>query len=116
MLTKKITALVILSLALLSGFAIPQTSASAQRIVADVTLWDKQIGEGPSFETNGAVADLSKVRFNDRASAIQVNNGQKWRFYSEKNFKGQYIDVGPDEGVGNIGRLNNRVSSLRAIR
>ena len=115
MLTKKFTALAILSASLLSGFAIHQTSVSAQR-VADVTLWDAQIGRGASFRTNGAVADLSKVRFNDRASAIQVNNGQKWRFYAGKNFTGEYIDVGPDEAVGNIGRLNNKVSSLKALR
>lgn len=115
MLTKKITALAILSASLLSGIAIHQSTVSAQR-VPDVTLWDGQIGRGASFRTNGAVPDLSRFRFNDRASAIQVNNGQKWRFYSEKNFKGQYIDVGPDEAVGSIGRLNNRISSLRAIR
>lgn len=115
MLTKKFTALAVLGASLLSGFAIHQSTVSAQG-VADVTLWDAQIGRGASFRTNGAVADLSKFRFNDRASAIQVNNGQKWRFYSEKNFKGQFIDVGPDEAVGSIGRLNNRISSLRAIR
>lgn len=115
MLTKKFTALAVFSASLLCGFAIHQSTVSAQR-VPDVTLWDGQIGRGASFGTNKAVADLSRVRFNNRASAIQVNNGQKWRFYSEKNFQGQYIDVGPDEAVGSIGRFNNRISSLKAIR
>ena len=115
MLTKKFTALVVLSVSLISGIAIHKTSVSAQT-VPDVTLWDQQIGKGASFKTNQAVADLSKVGFNDKASAIQVNNGQKWRFYAGKNFTGEYIDVGPDQAVGNIGRLNNKVSSLKAIR
>jgi len=115
MLTKNLTVLAVLSASLISGFAIHQTSVSAQT-VPDVTLWDQQIGKGGSFETNKAVADLSKLGFNDKASAIQVNNGQKWRFYAGKNFTGEYIDVGPNQAVGNIGRLNNKVSSLKAIR
>ena len=114
MLTQKLTVLAVLSASLISG-AMHQTSVSAQS-VPDVTLWDSQIGRGASFKTNKAVADLSKVGFNDKASAIQVNNGQKWRFYEGKNFSGAYIDVGPNEAVGSIGQLNNRVSSLKAIR
>lgn len=114
MLTQKLTVLAVLSASLISG-AIHQTNVSAQT-VPDVTLWDQQIGRGASFKTNNAVADLSQRGFNDKASAIQVNNGQKWRFYAGKNFTGAYIDVGPNQAVGNIGRLNNRISSLKAIR
>ncbi len=115
MLTNKLTALAVLSVSLISGFAIHQTSVSAQT-APDVTLWDQQIGQGASFKTNNAVADLSKLGFDNKASAIQVNNGQTWRFYAGKNFTGEYVDVSPNEAVGNIGPLNNKVSSLKAIR
>jgi hypothetical protein len=118
MLSKKFAVLAVLISSSIAGFAIHHTTVSAQssQTVQDVTLWDKQIGTGASFETNKAVADLSKFGFNNKASAIQVNNGQKWRFYAGKNFTGEYVDVGPDEAVGNIGRLNNKISSLKAIR
>ncbi|MBN3879128.1 MULTISPECIES: beta/gamma crystallin-related protein [unclassified Nostoc] len=115
MLTRKFTVLAVLITSSIAGFAIHHTTVSAQT-VQDVTLWDRQIGRGTSFNTNKAVADLSKFGFNNKASAIQVNNGQKWRFYAGKNFTGEYIDIGPDEAVGNIGRLNNKISSLKAIR
>jgi hypothetical protein len=115
MLAKKLTVLAVLIASLVFGFTFHQTSVWAQT-VQDVTLWDQQIGKGASFNTNEVVADLSKLGFNDKASAIQVNNGQKWRFYGDKNFTGESIDVGPDEAVGNLGQLNNKVSSLKAIR
>ncbi|BAZ08920.1 hypothetical protein NIES4071_07260 [Calothrix sp. NIES-4071] len=112
MLNQKLTVLAALSASLMVG-AIQQTNVSAQG-VPDVILWDQKIGRGASFETNKAVPDLR--RFNNRASAIQVNNGQKWRFYEGKNFTGAFIEIGPDEARGNLGRLNNRISSLRAVR
>jgi Beta/Gamma crystallin len=112
MLTTKLTALAVLSASLMVG-AIQQTNVSAQG-VPDVILWDQKIGRGASFKTNGAVPDLR--RFNNRASAIQVTNGQKWRFYEGKNFTGAFIEIGPDQATGNLGRLNNRISSLRAVR
>jgi Beta/Gamma crystallin len=110
----KLTALATLSASLIVG-AIQQTSVSAQG-VPDVILWDQQIGRGASFRTSDKVPDLGQRGFNNRASAIQVTNGQKWRFYEGKNFTGAYVDIGPDEARGNLGRLNNRVSSLKAIR
>ncbi|MEI1375470.1 beta/gamma crystallin-related protein [Nostoc sp. UHCC 0926] len=118
MLNNKFTLLAVLIASSIGGFAIHHTSVSAQssQTVTDVTLWDQQIGKGASFDTNNAVADLTKFGFNNKASAIQVNNGQKWRFYAEKNFRGEYIDVGPDEARGNLGKLNNRISSLKSIR
>ncbi|MEH2274868.1 MAG: beta/gamma crystallin-related protein [Nostoc sp.] len=118
MLNNKFTLLAVLIASSIGGFAIYQTSVSAQssQTVTDVTLWDQQIGKGASFDTNNAVADLTKFGFNNKASAIQVNNGQKWRFYADRNFRGEYIDVGPDEARGNLGKLNNRISSLKSIR
>ena len=112
MLNQKLTVLAALSAGLMVG-TIQQTNVLAQG-VPDVILWDHKIGRGASFETNEAVPDLGK--FNNRASAIQVNNGQKWRFYEDKNFTGAFIEIGPDEARGNLGWFNNRVSSLKAVR
>jgi hypothetical protein len=84
--------------------------------VTDVILWDVQIGTGKSFESNKGVADLSAVGFDKKASSIQVTNGQKWRFYKEKNFQGQFIEIGPDEARGSIGNFSNQISSFQSVK
>jgi Beta/Gamma crystallin len=116
---KQLTALALLTVTSVSGTILTVTNVSAQTqpsgTVKDVTLWDGVNRQGASFESNQGVADLSKVGFNNTASSIAVNNGQKWRFYKDKNFKGPFIEIGPDEFRGNIGDLNNQVSSFKSI-
>ena len=82
----------------------------------DVTLFSHGINQGQSFDSNVAVADLSTVGFNDRASSIVVNNGQKWRFYKDKNFQGPFIEVGPESTQDNLGSLNNQISSFKSVK
>jgi hypothetical protein len=84
--------------------------------VTDVILWDVRIGTGTSFESNKGVADLSTVGFDKKASSIQVTNGQKWRFYKEKNFQGQFIEIGPNEARGSIGNFDNQISSFKSVK
>ena len=82
----------------------------------DVTLFSKGINQGKSFDSNVKVADLSAVGFDNKASAIVVNNSQKWRFYQDKNFKGEFIDVGPKSTKVNLGKLNNQISSFKSVK
>lgn len=116
---KKQTALALLAMTLLGGTILTLAQASAQTqpsgVVKDVTLWSKPNRQGASFESNKGVPDLSQVGFDNKASSIAVNNGQKWRFYKDKNFKGEFIEIGSDEFRGNLGKLNNQVSSFKSI-
>lgn len=83
--------------------------------VADVTLFSNpNSNSGEEFTTNKAVKNLADVGFNDATGFIAVNNGQTWRFYEDANFKGDYIDVGPDE-ARRAGKFGRKISSLRAI-
>jgi Mannan-binding protein/Beta/Gamma crystallin len=84
--------------------------------IADVTLFSKGLNQGQSFDSNVGVADLSTVGFNDKASSIVVNNGQKWRFYKDKNFQGEFIEVGPEDSSSNLGNLNNQISSFKSVK
>jgi hypothetical protein len=117
---KQLAALSLLTVASFGGTMLAVANVSAQNkasgVVKDVTLWDGANRQGASFDSNKGVADLSLVGFDNKASSIAVNNGQKWRFYKDKNFKGQFIEIGPDESLGNIGRLNNQVSSFKSIK
>jgi Beta/Gamma crystallin len=85
-------------------------------VVKDVTLFSKSINRGQSFESNKGVADLQAVGFDNRAAAIQVNNGQKWRFYKDKNFQGEFIEIGPNEGRGNLGKFTRQISSFKSVK
>jgi hypothetical protein len=83
--------------------------------VADVTLFSgSTANSGEEFATNKAVKNLADVGFNDATGFIAVNNGQTWRFYEDANFKGDFIDVGPDE-ARRAGKFAGKISSLRAI-
>lgn len=116
---KQLTTLALLTVASVGGTMLYVANVSAQNqpsgVVKDVTLWDGTNRQGASFESNNAVADLSKVGFDNKASSIAVNNGQKWRFYKDKNFKGEFVEIGPDEFRGNLGKLNNQISSFKSI-
>jgi Mannan-binding protein/Beta/Gamma crystallin len=84
--------------------------------IADVTLFSKVHGRGQSFDSSVGVADLSAVGFNDKASSIAVNNGQKWRFYKDKDFQGEFIEVGPEDTRSRLGNFNNQISSFKSVK
>ena len=84
--------------------------------VKDVTLFSQGMNRGKSFGSNEGVADLSKVGFDNKATAIQVNNGQKWRFYTGKNFTGKFVEIGPEEGRGNLGKFAGKISSFKSVK
>jgi hypothetical protein len=82
----------------------------------DVTLFSKGLNQGQSFDSNVGVADLSAFGFNDKALSIAVNNGQKWRFYKDKDFQGEFIEVGPEATSNNLGNFNNQISSFKSLK
>ena len=94
----------------------PVLNSNSPGVVKDVTLFSKGINQGQSFESNQGVADLQAVGFDNKASAIQVNNGQKWPFYKDKNFQGAFIEIGPNEGCGNLGKFNRQISSFKSVK
>jgi Beta/Gamma crystallin len=117
---KQLTALALLTVTSVGGAMLAVENVSAQntrsRGEKSVTLWNRTNHRGASFDSNRAVSDLSLRGFDDRASSIAVNNDQTWRFYRDKNFQGSFIEIGPGESRENLGRLNNRVSSFKAVR
>jgi hypothetical protein len=115
---KQLTALALLTVTSVAGTMLTISNASAtpkqSQTVTDVILKDKESGR--EFTSNNGVPDLSKVGFNNKADSVGINNGEKWRFYEHKNFKGQFVEVGPDEFRGNLGHFNNKISSFCALK
>jgi Beta/Gamma crystallin len=117
--TKQLTALAILTVASLGGAILTQTNVFAQNErsggVKDVTLYSKPNRQGASFKSDQGVPNLKAVGFDNKASSIAVNNAQKWRFYKNPNFHGEFIEIGPNQSRGNLGMLNNQVSSFKSV-
>ena len=90
----------------------PVLNRESNGVVKDVTL---KAADGREFESNVGVADLSAVGFDNKAVFAAINNGQTWRFYKDKNFQGESIDIGPDEARGFLGNLDRQISSFKAI-
>ena len=67
---------------------------------------------GEGIQINGAEPDLSRYRFNDRASSIVVRRGV-WEVCVDANFRGRCEII--DASTARLGdyRLNDNVSSLR---
>lgn len=87
------------------------TAASAQ-----VTLYEQPGLRGRAFSVSGAIANLERYGFNDRASSVVVQRG-RWELCSDEQFRGQCVVVerGQYPSLAAMG-MNNRVSSLRPAR
>ncbi|MCA8902013.1 MAG: hypothetical protein KDA53_12265 [Hyphomonas sp.] len=81
---------------------------------ANVTLYVDPNGRGASYGTNRAIPDLSRYRFNDNVSSINIRSG-KWEICEHANFTGrcQIVDASVDKLNGI--RLNDNISSIRPV-
>ncbi len=89
-------------------------SGGAAVLVTDVTLYSESDQQGFLFGSNKAIEDLTEFGFDDATGSITVANDKAWRFYSDANFQGDYIDVGAGESV-NAGDFGWEISSFQAI-
>jgi hypothetical protein len=69
---------------------------------------------GQGIQINGAEPDLSRYRFNDRASSIVVRGGV-WEVCVDANFRGRCEIIDTDSSRLGDYRLNDNISSLRPV-
>jgi hypothetical protein len=81
---------------------------------AAVTLYTDSYDRGASLGLNRGIRDLSRYRFNDNVSSIQIRSG-KWEVCEHANFQGrcQIVDASVDRLNGL--RLNDNISSIRPV-
>jgi hypothetical protein len=80
---------------------------------ARATLYEGPNLSGRSFPLNGAMPNLNRTGFNDRASSLRVDSGY-WIFCSDSEFRGECRTFGPGE-YASLPGLNNVISSGRRI-
>ena len=81
-----------------------------------VVLFEDPQYQGRSFEVNGDMPDLGAVKFNDRASSIQIGRtGGRWEICEHANYQGRCSRLDADQAV--LPReWNDQISSIRRVR
>jgi hypothetical protein len=83
--------------------------------IKDVTLFSGTTNNsGERFASDKGVKNLADVGFDNATGFIAINDSQTWRFYEDANYKGDFIEVGPDEARP-AGKFGRKISSFRAI-
>lgn len=77
-----------------------------------VVLYSNAGFSGEGISVNGAVPNLSQLRFNDRASSIVIHSGA-WEVCVDSNFRGRCEIIDSSMSHLNAYRLNDNISSLR---
>lgn len=81
-----------------------------------VVLFEDTQYQGRAFEVNGDMPDLGAVRFNDKASSIQIGRtGGRWEICEHANYQGRCSRLDADQAV--LPReWNDAISSIRRVR
>lgn len=77
-----------------------------------VTVYTDGNQRGASLGLNRAVSDLSRLRFNDNVSSINIRSGQ-WEVCEHANFRGRCEVIDASTGRLSGLRLNDNISSIR---
>ncbi|MFT5775835.1 beta/gamma crystallin-related protein [Hyphomonas sp.] len=81
---------------------------------ADATLYVDANGRGASLGIDRGVKDLSRFRFNDNVSSLNIKSG-KWEVCEHANFQGRCQIIDASTGKLNGYRLNDNISSIRPV-
>jgi hypothetical protein len=81
-----------------------------------VVLFEDPQYQGRAFEVNGDMPDLGAVKFNDKASSIQIGRtGGRWEICEHANYQGRCSRLDADQAV--LPReWNDQISSIRRVR
>jgi hypothetical protein len=79
-----------------------------------VTFYDGRNKGLPSLTLLSGRRDLANESWANRASSIGISRGQRWRFWIDKDFRGNSITLG--EGHHNLfGLYDNNIESFTRI-
>ena len=83
---------------------------------AQVTFYEDPGFQGRSFSSGKTINDLERFGFNDRASSVTVA-GERWEVCEDARFRGKCVVLRPGKyPTASAMGLNNRISSMRAIK
>ncbi|MBP9148522.1 MAG: glycine zipper 2TM domain-containing protein [Rhodoferax sp.] len=82
-------------------------------VKAQITLYENKDFGGQTYVASQAITNFQRLRFNDRASSVEVQAGW-WEACEDADFQGQCVLLRPGRypSLAAMG-LNNRISSVR---
>ena len=87
----------------------------AGQALAQITFYQSENFQGPSFATQRQISNFERFGFNDRASSAVVL-GNRWEVCDDVRFNGRCVILRPGQYASlTVMGLNNRVSSVRAV-
>ncbi|MEH2459688.1 beta/gamma crystallin-related protein [Nostoc sp.] len=83
---------------------------------AVITLYNDSNFGGDALGSDTDISDLSATAYNDKASSINITQGQ-WAFYTDANYQGTSVILNPGSysSVENVGLPNDAISSFRRV-
>jgi hypothetical protein len=87
---------------------------SAAAIQGGISVWQGANFTGPARNLE-ASPDLVKQGFNDQISSIHNNTQKTWAFYANANYSGSTFSLKPGQRAGNLGPVDNKISSLKSL-
>jgi uncharacterized protein YcfJ len=90
---------------------LPGTAPAA----ANITFFDDERFQGPSYTATGQVPNLRRTGFNERASSAVVS-GERWEVCENNRYKGQCMVLRPGQypSLASMG-LNDEITSVRVL-
>jgi uncharacterized protein YcfJ len=101
-----------MSIALKTAFAATAIVMASQAMAA-ITFYEGEGFRGRAVTTNGAVPDMHRLRFDDRAASVIVDRG-RWEVCEQPNFRGRcaLLRRGNYDSLRTVG-LDWQISSVR---
>jgi hypothetical protein len=80
-----------------------------------VVMFEDPQYQGRAYEVIGDMPDLGAVKFNDKASSIQIGRGGRWEICEHANYQGRCSRLDADQAI--LPReWNDQISSIRRVR
>lgn len=95
--------------------AAPAVPAPVAPVPLEIVIYDKPDFKGSSLRISRAVADLTKLKFDNRVASLQILGAGDWVLCENRNYQGRCARVQLQAGNLKLFQLNDRVSSLYPV-
>jgi hypothetical protein len=98
-----------------AGAPAATTAAPTAPVPLEIIVFDKPDYKGTSLRISRAVADLGKLKFDNKVASLQIIGAGDWVLCENRNYQGRCARVQLQAVNLKLFQLNDRVSSLYPV-
>lgn len=98
-----------------AGVPAATTATPPAPVPLEVIVYDKTDFKGTSLRISRAVADLGKLKFDNKVASLQILGSGDWVLCENRNYQGRCARVQLQAASLKLFQLNDRVSSLYPV-